>query len=123
MYCWADTRFSTNFCVRQTGVNSLCLLNSCLLYDNCYTIFENLKNMPNLTLYHFIACPYCQRVRDYLTQAGISVPMKDTHETPAFREELIKIGGKSQVPCLVIDGKALYESLNIIEWLKKNFKK
>lgn len=56
-------------------------------------------------------------------QAGISVPMKDTHEHPAFREELIKIGGKSQVPCLVIDGKALYESNDIIEWLSKNWKK
>ena len=49
--------------------------------------------------------------------------MKDTHENPAYRDELIKIGGKPQIPCLVIDGKALYESLDIIEWFKKNYKK
>ena len=48
--------------------------------------------------------------------------MKDTHANPLYREELIKIGGKTQVPCLVIDGKALYESLDIIEWFKKNYK-
>jgi len=78
--------------------------------------------MHSLTLYHFMACPYCQRVRDFLAKENITVPMKDTHENPAYRDELIKIGGKPQVPCLVIDGKALYESLDIIEWFKKNKK-
>jgi glutaredoxin len=79
--------------------------------------------MSPLMLYHFVGCPYCQKVRDYLSKEGITVPMKDTKENPAFREELIKIGGKPQVPCLVIDGKAVYESLDIIEWFKKNWKK
>jgi glutaredoxin len=77
--------------------------------------------MPDLTLYHFMDCPYCRRVRDFLNKEKISVPLKDTHENPANRDELIKIGGKPQVPCLVIDGKALYESLDIIEWFKKNY--
>ena len=76
-----------------------------------------------LTLYHFVDCPYCQRVKDYLAQEGISIPMKDIREVPAYRQELIKIGGKAQVPCLTIDGKALYESMDIIEWFKKNYKK
>ena len=58
-----------------------------------------------------------------MAQSGIVIPMKDTHEHPAFREELIKIGGKPQVPCLVIGDKAIYESNDIIEWLKKNWKK
>ena len=77
----------------------------------------------NLTLYHMQACPYCARVRDHVAKEHISVPMKDIRENPAYREELIKIGGKGQVPCLVIDGKALYESMDIIEWFKKNYKK
>ena len=76
--------------------------------------------MKQLTLYHFVGCPYCQRVSDFLRQANITVAMKDIRQTPAFREELIKIGGKGQVPCLVINGTALYESLDIIEWFKKN---
>jgi len=70
-----------------------------------------------------MACPYCQRVRDYLAKENITVPLKDTRDNPDYRDELIKIGGKPQVPCLVIDGKPLYESLDIIEWLKKNYKK
>jgi len=77
--------------------------------------------MTTLTLYHFMGCPYCQRVRDYLAKENITVPMKDTHENPAYRDELIKIGGKPQVPCLVIEEQALYESLDIIEWFKKNY--
>ncbi len=77
----------------------------------------------NLTLYHSQSCSYCARVRDFLTKKKIDVPMKDTHQNPAYRDELIKIGGKAQVPCLVIDGKALYESMDIIEWFKKNTKK
>lgn len=79
--------------------------------------------MQNLILYHFVGCPYCQRVRDYMQQHGIDIPLRDIREVPAFRDELIRIGGKGQVPCLSIDGKALYESLDIIEWLKKNYKK
>ncbi|MBI3602203.1 MAG: glutathione S-transferase N-terminal domain-containing protein [Candidatus Omnitrophica bacterium] len=79
--------------------------------------------MPQLTLYHFAGCPYCQRVKDYLSQEGIRIPMKDIRQNPLDQEELIKIGGKGQVPCLVIDRRALYESMDIIEWFKKNYKK
>lgn len=75
--------------------------------------------MPNIVLFHFKGCPYCQRVRDFLSKEGIKVDMKDIHENPLSRDELIKIGGKAQVPCLVIDGKAIYESQDIIEWFKK----
>ena len=79
--------------------------------------------MPQLTLYHFMGCGYCARVRDFLSKEGITVPMKDIRREPGAQEELVRIGGKSQVPCLVIDGRALYESLDIIEWFKKNYKK
>lgn len=73
-----------------------------------------------LTLYHFQGCPYCARVRDFLSKKNIKVPMKDIRANPSFHDELLKIGGKAQVPCLTIDGKALYESTDIIEWFKKN---
>ena len=76
-----------------------------------------------IVLYHFQGCPYCARVRDYLSKEGIQVPMKDIHADPRNREELAKIGGKAQVPCLVVDGKALYESMDIIEWFKKDYRK
>ena len=77
----------------------------------------------DLVLYHFQSCPYCARVRDYISKEEIQITMKDIHQTPAYREELIKIGGKGQVPCLVADGKAIYESVDSIEWFKRNYKK
>lgn len=78
--------------------------------------------MQKLMLYQFAGCPYCDKVRRFMQRSGITLPMKDTRADPRNREELVKIGGKGQVPCLVIDGKALYESDDIIEWLKKNYK-
>ena len=79
--------------------------------------------MANLTLYYQSGCPYCMLVFKYMRENGISIPLRNIYEHPRIREELIKIGGKTQVPCLVIDGKALYESLDIIDWLTTNFKK
>ena len=75
-----------------------------------------------LELYLRPGCSYCQKVLSFMNQNKIDLPLKDmTNETN--RQTLLKIGGKQQVPCLMIDGKALYESDDIIEWLKKNFKK
>jgi glutaredoxin 3 len=76
--------------------------------------------MPELILYHFEGCPYCSRVKDHLARNNIKIPWRDIHANPAYREELVALGGKAQVPCLMIDGKPLYESLDIIEWFKKN---
>ncbi len=77
--------------------------------------------MPQLTLYQSEGCPYCQKVLRFMQQKGITIPMKNTWDK-SNREELITIGGMSQVPCLVIDGKAMYESDDIIAWLGKNYK-
>lgn len=73
-------------------------------------------------LYHSEICGFCHRVRRYLDQAGWQLPLKDTLRDAAARAELIRGGGKSQVPCLRIqrDGEEvwLYESLDIIDYLK-----
>lgn len=78
--------------------------------------------MSHLTLYHKPGCPYCQKVITFTQQNGISVLLKNRDENLKIRQELIDIGGKPQVPCLVIDGKALYESDDIIKWFRENWK-
>jgi len=75
-----------------------------------------------LVLYHFETCPFCLLVRSYLDRRGIKIPMKDILTQPSYRQELNDIGGKTQVPCLVIDGKPLYESEDIIQWFEKNWR-
>jgi len=74
--------------------------------------------MPVLTFYYRPTCPFCQKVNRYLEQHGIIIPMKDISANLNNREELVRIGGKQQVPCLVIDGKAVYESDDIVAWLR-----
>lgn len=71
-----------------------------------------------ITLYYFPSCPYCQKVENYLHSIHKKVPMKNTRTDPKAAEELKKIGGYATVPCLIVDGKAIYGSDTIIQWLK-----
>lgn len=73
----------------------------------------------SLVLYYRPSCPYCHKVLDFMKKENITLETKDTSD-PKIREELIQVGGKPQVPCLVHDGKALYESNDIINWLAEN---
>ena len=66
-----------------------------------------------LKLYMFETCPYCQRVLKTIQKAGrTDVELHDIHKNEADRQRLIEVGGKEQVPCLFIDGKPMYESLD-----------
>ncbi len=78
--------------------------------------------MPELTLYTMDTCAYSQKVLRFLKQNDIAVPIKNISENSSYRQELLKLGGKTQTPCLVIDGRALYESDDIIAWFKANWK-
>ena len=78
-------------------------------------------NQHNLVLYHFASCPYCLRVRRFLSANNLSVPEKDILLDPTARRELVEAGGSSQVPALMIDGEVLYESTDIIQWFARNF--
>lgn len=70
----------------------------------------------NLTLFYKPSCPYCHKVLAYMEEQDIACEMKSTME-PGVRDELIAIGGKGQVPCLIIDGEPMYESADIIMYL------
>jgi len=74
-----------------------------------------------LVLYKFDSCPFCMKVMRYLQERDISIPMKDILIDTAARDELITIGGKSQVPCLVIGDQPLYESDDIINWFETSY--
>ncbi|SMD05825.1 Glutaredoxin [Desulfocicer vacuolatum DSM 3385] len=76
--------------------------------------------MAELKLYMTPTCPYCRKVLDFMKQNDITIPLADRDFSPENRQALIDIGGKPQVPCLIIDGTALYESDDIIGWLNEN---
>ena len=72
-----------------------------------------------LELYMFETCPFCRRVLSYLEESGrTDVELHNIRQNEDDRRRLIEVGGMEQVPCLFIDGQPLYESLDIIDWLK-----
>lgn len=72
--------------------------------------------IPTLTLFYAPWCYYCHKVINYLKRINKQIPLKDV-ENPLNKEELITLGGRRQVPCLLINEEPLYESGAIIAWL------
>ena len=68
-------------------------------------------------LYYKKSCPYCVKVLRFLDANGITLDLRDTMQ-PDNQNDLVRIGGKKQVPCLVIKGRPLYESEDIISYLR-----
>ena len=76
-------------------------------------------------LYFKPDCPFCLKVLNYFRDNDIikypSYNIEDATSGNENQDKLIEAGGKVQVPCMVIDGKAMYESDDIIAYAKENF--
>ncbi|PJZ68599.1 glutaredoxin [Leptospira perolatii] len=75
-----------------------------------------------MKLYHFWSCPYCTYVREEFSKMGL-VEGKDYELVEASRgtigrEEVIRLGGLSQVPFLVDGDTMMYESRGIVDYVK-----
>ncbi len=69
-----------------------------------------------LTLYHFDACPHCEKVR--LALALERLPYESVEIDPADRTEVLRVSGQPSVPVLVEeDGAAIPDSLAILRHL------
>ena len=74
-----------------------------------------------LELYEMTYCPFCQRVRKYIQKSKrTDIEFKDIQKDKEAYQRLIQVGKIDQVPCLFIDGKPLYESMDIIAWLENH---
>ena len=74
-----------------------------------------------LELYKMDTCPFCRKVIRAIEEMGRDdIEMHDINRSMEDRERLVRDGGKLQVPCLFIDGQPMYESDDIIEWLRGN---
>jgi glutaredoxin len=72
----------------------------------------------DLTLYMFAGCPYCRRVTDAAAALGFTLETRNIRADPAALADLLRVGGKKTVPCLFVNGRALYESEDIVRFLK-----
>jgi glutaredoxin len=71
-----------------------------------------------LVLYYKPTCPFCKKVLAFMEEDGIDLPLRDIVADEDARQTLVEAGGKQQVPCLFIGGEPLYESDDIIQYLK-----
>lgn len=70
-----------------------------------------------LALYRSATCGFCWRVEKALQDLDVEVELRDVNAGD-HRRVLRETTGRSTVPCLFIDGQPLFESLDIIAWLK-----
>lgn len=75
-----------------------------------------MAKLDDLKLYVLPNCPYCAKVDAFLQKNGATVEHLDVTQG-TNGDDLVRIGGKRQCPCLIIDGKPLYESSDIISYL------
>ena len=76
-----------------------------------------------IELYMTETCPYCKRVMGFLDASSIDYVKRDIKDYDV-RKNLIKLGGKEQVPFLYIkeDSVKMYESDAIINFVRKYIK-
>lgn len=67
-------------------------------------------------------CPYCKKVMRVIDKYDMDqVQLVDILKEDGAKDYLIEKGGKDMVPCLFVDGKPMYESSDIIKYLKEEF--
>ena len=75
--------------------------------------------MKELKLYYREGCPYCKKVVKFLEKnPSLKVEMMNVADEKNIKD-LVEIGGMDQVPMMTIDGKPMYESGDIVKFLKK----
>ena len=73
-----------------------------------------------LELFYKESCPFCQKVMRFIDKHELrdKIEFLDIVKDHSAKKRLVDEGGMNQVPCLFIDGKPMYESSDIIEYLK-----
>lgn len=80
-----------------------------------------------LELYQFEGCPFCKKVRQKMTEHGLSFVAHNPRQNEERMDELMELGGQDQVPFLVVRDDAgdvvetMYESDDINAWLDEQF--
>ena len=83
---------------------------------------SNTEENKGIILYGRPSCPYCARVDRVIEELGVEekITRRLTTYGSEWRTDLRKRTGSTQVPCLFIDGQPMFESLDIIDWMRTN---
>lgn len=75
---------------------------------------------PRLELFYYDSCPFCQIVLEVIDDLSLAVEMRDITKSKEQLNRLVSDTGRRTVPCMYIDNKPMFESQDIIRWLKQN---
>ena len=80
------------------------------------------STVPELILYGRPSCPYCARVDRVIEELDLEdkLTRRLTSYGSEWRDDLRSRTGSTQVPCLFIDGEPMFESLDIIDWMREH---
>ncbi|MHB1769740.1 MAG: glutaredoxin domain-containing protein [Minisyncoccota bacterium] len=75
-----------------------------------------------LILYWRPTCPFCHKVLDTAERLGLSLEKRDIAD-PKIAAELVRKGGKQQVPYLIDTARnvEMYESMDIDAYLREHY--
>ncbi|RYZ63914.1 MAG: glutaredoxin [Proteobacteria bacterium] len=75
-----------------------------------------------LELYHKENCPFSAKVRTFISSHDLKnqVDYHDIDQDRTTRQDLFRLSHDEQVPCLVVNGKPMLESEEIIAWLSSH---
>ena len=74
--------------------------------------------MSKITLLDMYASPWCERVRWTFKFKGVPLEKQTYQPGPGDEEKVKKLTGQAQVPVLLVDGKAIPDSGDILAWLE-----
>jgi len=64
--------------------------------------------MPKIEIYTQVFCPYCERAKALLEKKGVAFEEIDApHGSQARRDSIARSGGRTTVPQIFIDGRAI----------------
>jgi len=81
------------------------------------------RKLQQLTLYNMEGSPYCRKVREVLCELDLEHVVRNLPKGSPKREELVRRGGKMQVPYLIDpnSGREMYESDDIVAYLRAEY--
>ena len=73
-----------------------------------------------LELFYYNQCPFCFRVVKAIDELGLQekITFRNVLDNPQDRKYHMDQTGRTTVPCLYVDDKPMFESADIIQWLK-----
>ena len=63
--------------------------------------------MSDIKVYTTASCPWCTKIKNYLTEKGLDYQEIDVGEDSDSVEEMIALTGQRNVPVTVIDGEVI----------------